>query len=568
MPLSLATVALLALVSFSVYHLVFVPRRNPLRKLPGPPVRQLFGNHLEAVLNPEKSPITYDNYVKTYGRSMRIRGVSPWSERLLTLDPVSITHILKHTDVYQKPWQSRRLITNIIGCGMLSAEGLIHKRQRRVATPAFSLQNLRKLVPVVFSKGNQLKEKWIGMLHYASDTHQGSLTAEVSTEGTQRTVIDVSHWISRATFDIIGLAGFDYHFNAIENETNELFLAYKEMFEVAISQSSLLRTMMSIYCPAIQGLFPDKLTRIVQRGQRVIERVAVDLIQEKKRKIADREHSSEGRDLLTRLLESNNSIDLPPEHRISDEDILNNINTFMFAGSDTTSLTVSWALYLLAENQEAQAGLRKELFSVIPPGFPHDIDLSVLTEEQVQSLYNDISALPYLQNVVQEVLRLIPPLHSSMRVATQDDAVPTMHPVGEYQGNAEKREHSFVVPKGTFIHVPIEAFNLDKEIWGEDAWSFNPDRWDNLPEKATSQPGLFSNLLTFSAGPRSCIGMRFSLIEIKIFLFILTTNLVFKPTDDVIVKANIVLTRPYVKGKFSQGSQLPLIIERYRESEA
>jgi len=74
---------------------------------------------------------------------------------------------------------------------MLAAEGLVHKRQRRVATPAFSLQNLRGLVPLVFKKGNELKDKWIQMTR----------------DDPEPLRIDVCHWISRATFDVIGLAG-------------------------------------------------------------------------------------------------------------------------------------------------------------------------------------------------------------------------------------------------------------------------------------------------------------------------------------------------------------------------
>jgi len=117
--------------------------------------------------------------------------VQQWDVRLLTLDPVSVAHVLKNSSTYEKPWQSRRLITSLIGCGMLAAEGLVHKRQRRVATPAFSIQNLRGLVPLVFKKGNELKDKWIQM----TNDHPEPLR------------LDVCHWISRATFDVIGLAG-------------------------------------------------------------------------------------------------------------------------------------------------------------------------------------------------------------------------------------------------------------------------------------------------------------------------------------------------------------------------
>ncbi|KAF5370085.1 hypothetical protein D9758_001087 [Tetrapyrgos nigripes] len=537
---------LVPIVAFLVYYLSVIPRLNPLRHLNGPPVRSLFVNHLQLVLDPRSSPAAYEKLTKLYGRTMRIRG---WDDRLLTLDPVSLSHVLKNTAVYQKPWQSRRLITSLIGCGMLSAEGQMHKRQRRVATPAFSIQNLRALIPLVFQKGNELKDRWMIIIKKEQ---------KLGTENEH--VLDVCHWISRATFDVIGLAGFDYSFNAIQDETNELFSAYKDMFEIAISQGSLLRTLLSIYLPSLNQLFPDRTALTVKRCQGVIQRVAGNLIQEKKWKIAEGEKSGTdyaGRDLLTLLLKSNNATDLTPEQRINDEDILNNINTFMFAGSDTSSLTVTWTLYLLAQHPEIQSRLRAELYSVISASLPN---VSDLTDEEMQTLFADIDGLPFLHNVVRESLRLIPPVHSSLRVATKDDHVPTMYPVQWSSGSTSKTVH---VPKGSFIHVSIEAFNLDKEVWGGDAWIFNPDRWDNLPEKVSEQPGLFSNLLTFSAGPRSCIGLRFSIIEIKTFIFFLVTNFVFQETGDKIIKSNVVLTRPYISGKYSSGSQLPLKVAPY-----
>ena len=87
---------------------------------------------------------------------------------------------------------------------------------------------------------------------------------------------------------------------------------------------------------------------------------------------------------------------------------------------------------------------------------------------------------------------------------------------------------------------------------------YRPDRWDDLPEAAKAQPGLYSNLMSFSAGPRvsytgrpiiactayfvfaqSCIGMRFSIIEIKIVIYMLVTNFSFHDTGAEIIKANV-----------------------------
>ena len=170
-----------------------------------------------------------------------------------------------------------------------------------------------------------------------------------------------------------------------------------------------------------------------------------------------------------KLVKSNLSTEIPPDQRMSDEDILNNVNTVMFAGTDTSSLTLTWALWLLAKNPEMQDRLREELSTVYrPEAFG---DLSV---DEIDSLYGNISELPYLDKVIKETLRFIPPVHSSIRVAGEDDEIPTSQPfkVQKPGGGIEMVTMPIRVAKGTMIHIPIEAFNLDKNVWGQDAWEF------------------------------------------------------------------------------------------------
>jgi cytochrome P450 len=142
----------------------------------------------------------------------------------------------------------------------------------------------------------------------------------------------------------------------------------------------------------------------------------------------------------------------------------------MFAGTDTTSLALTWILYLLAVYPDVQDRLRTELLSVTPPEA-----LNALTPDEVETLYASVAELPYLENVIRETLRLIPPVHSSIREAMKDDVVPVSSPLKRKgpDGKAwEEDVKQILVPKGTFIHVPIEGFNLDKELWGETAWTF------------------------------------------------------------------------------------------------
>ncbi|THH17329.1 hypothetical protein EW146_g3445 [Bondarzewia mesenterica] len=461
----------LAAFAFVLYKLCRFLIQNPLHELDGPPTTRLLGGHMSLVLDPGRSPHAHEHFAREYGRNVRIKGIHPWDVRLLPMDPISVAHVLKNSMVYEKPCT---------------------KRQRRVTTPAFSVQNMRALVPLVFSKGEELKDRWTEMIDARTDTEE--------TEEARRTIVlDACHWISRATFDVIGLAGFDYQFNAIQNESNELFCAYKDMFEVAISQGQSLNLTHNLLLYA--------------KAKRPSVALRADWCKKKKVKIEEGMRNGkpyEGKDLLTLLLKSNAATDLPSEQRISDDDILHNINTFMFAGSDTTSLALTWTLLLLAKYPDLQTRLRHELLAIRPLG-PH----ATLTVEEIESLYAVLSALPFLDNICRESLRLIPPVHSSLRVAIKDDVVPVSEP--------------FVV----------EALNLDKVIWGADAWQFNPDRWDNLPEAAAALPGLYSNMLTFSAGPRSCIGQRFSMIEMKTFLYILLTNFVFEESGEKVVKANV-----------------------------
>jgi cytochrome P450 len=150
---------------------------------------------------------------------------------------------------------------------------------------------------------------------------------------------------------------------------------------------------------------------------------------------------------------SNAATDLPPEQRISEEEIIHNINTFMFVGSDTTSLAVTWTLLLLAKHPSIQDQLRAELCGLPRPG---NID-----DDAVLTHYQDIAAAPLLDKVCRETLRLVPPVHSFLRVATQDDVLPD-----------SKGGEGFCIRKGTIVHVPIEGMNLDREIWGKNAWNF------------------------------------------------------------------------------------------------
>ncbi|KAG8891502.1 hypothetical protein FRC00_013595 [Tulasnella sp. 408] len=112
----------------------------------------------------------------------------------------------------------------------------------------------------------------------------------------------------------------------------------------------------------------------------------------------------------------------------------------------------------------------------------------------------------------------------TVRSAGQDTSIPVGTPYIDKKG-VERTEIS--VGAREEIVIPISLINRDKEIWGEDAEEFKPERWleGNTHPRSSEIPGVFSSILTFLGGPRACIGYRFALVEMKILIFALLRNI-------------------------------------------
>jgi hypothetical protein len=126
--------------------------------------------------------------------------------------------------------------------GVFAMEGDEHKLQRRVITPAFTTQAIKAMMPVFLQKAEELRECWE---REVDAPHPSPLTAFFASlvpphmqllppteKKSQAQVIEISHWLIRATFDVIGLAGFDYDFHSLKNETESVYRAYRQMFSL------------------------------------------------------------------------------------------------------------------------------------------------------------------------------------------------------------------------------------------------------------------------------------------------------------------------------------------------
>ena len=179
-----------------------------------------------------------------------------------------------------------------------------------------------------------------------------------------------------------------------------------------------------------------------------------------------------------------------PSKRLSDDVLLDQLSTILFAGSDTTGLSISWCIHLLSLNPEVQTRLREEILSLpthtssysdssrAPSPTPSETQscasLSSFSSGGAYSEYahaDAIDSLPFLDAVVRETLRVCPPVHSTIRTATQNDTIPISSPIVLRDGTEIKSE-GISIRKGTYVHIPIEGLNMSEDIWGKDARVF------------------------------------------------------------------------------------------------
>ncbi|KAH8360198.1 hypothetical protein KR093_011323 [Drosophila rubida] len=194
------------------------------------------------------------------------------------------------------------------------------------------------------------------------------------------------------------------------------------------------------------------------------------------------------------------------------QNVADEANTIVFAAFETTALTITYTLMHLAMFPEYQERAFEEIESV----FPNTGDFEVT--------YDDMQKLDYLDMVINESMRLMPPLPLSLRKVTED----------------VKLSNGVVLPKGIQFCISIFHTHRNKDVWGPDAHMFNPDTClpSNLQDK---HPYAF---IPFLRGKRNCIGWKYALISMKITLIKILRNYKISTTfrfEDLEIVDNITL---------------------------
>ncbi|KAG0274792.1 hypothetical protein BGZ95_009460 [Linnemannia exigua] len=504
---------------------------SPLRRIPGPPNKSknnkyhipLMGLFLDLIY--EEPGRKYRDWIEQYGGIFCYRGLFN-AQQVVLGDPKAIQHVFStHAYDYPKPDRAIRLLSQVIGKGVLLVEGDVHRKQRKMLNPAFSHKHIKEMVPTMAVPAEMLGRIW-----------------ENRVDQSKENVIefDIVGDLSACTLDIIGRAGFGYDFQALIDPNNELSHAYRQLFVSASPTIQLLRLYIPFYID-----IPFKHNRIRKQSARTIDRTTTRIIQEKRVQIATKGSSEDGdqgdgKDLMSILIRANEQVGSLDDGKLTDTELKAQIMTFMAAGHETTSATVTWMLHVFSTHPEVQKQVRQEMLDHI--GRPSESNKSPLA-------YDSLNALPYLNACVKELLRFIPPVPNTSRVASRDDTI-----------------LGYEIPKGTQVFLSSAALHKLKSVYGEDAEEFKPERWMDPSTLAEEQrastkfvtPDMSWAYQPFLSGPRNCIGSKFATIETKILLYYLLINLEYAPAPGfTFTKSPRVTMKPY--------PGMRLVVKRFRD---
>ncbi|XP_035684428.1 cytochrome P450 4F4-like [Branchiostoma floridae] len=442
---------------------------SPLRVMPSPKYNPILGQMWEIIHE--------EAVVPTLRRARKLGPISRYfflfgGERVLVAEPDALKHILvtNHAN-YVRPAFITRAFANLADKGLLAVSGAEHAMQRKILNPAFKRENLKGMVKTF--------QEWTEVLvQYWNDKLEGTTTTDEFVE------LPVQDDMGRLTLDIIGKCAFSYEFNSIREPDNL----------VSQSVTKLLRGEGTGLLTLITGSRIGASKEFVKR-RALCDQIVDDVIAERKRLYANPEQVDDNipNDLLSLVMLAR---DRDTGEGLPEEVIRHEVMTFMVAGHETTSTGLSWLLLELSRHPEIQDRLRSEVRAVLPG-------------DDTPITWDLLDQIPYLMWVVKETLRMHPPAPLTFRQALQDDRL------GQYP-----------IPAGTVVNISPAVMHRLSQYW-EDPDTFNPERFAG---DANRNPYTF---LPFIAGPRTCIGSKFALAEMRAVTAVLVRHFQFDPVPGV-----------------------------------
>nr|XP_058892781.1 cytochrome P450 3A29-like isoform X3 [Kogia breviceps] len=344
------------------------------------------------------------------------------------------------------------------------------KKIRTLLSPAFTSGKLKEMFPIISQIGDVL-------------------VRNLKKEAEKGKPITVKDFFGAYSMDVITGTAFGVNTDSINNPQDPLVEHSKNILKFNVLSPL-----------AVSIIFFPFLTPVLELlNITLIPRSSVNFLTKSVKRMKEsrlKDKQKHRVDLLQLMIDSQNSKDVDTRKVLSDIELMAQSIIFIFAGYETTSSSLSFVAYELATHPDVQQKLQEEIDATFPNKAPPTCEALVRME--------------YLDMVLNETLRLFPIAGRLERVCKKDVEV-----------------HGVFIPKGTTVVVPLFVLHNDPELWPEPE-EFRPERFSKK-NKESINPYTY---LPFGTGPRNCIGMRFSMMSMKLALVRILQNFSFRPCKE------------------------------------
>jgi len=417
-------------------------------------------------------------------RMLRDSAIATWGQRAYEEDilrgrfllrssfilntPDAIRHVLvENYENYTRTPAGFRVLRPVVGKGLLTAEGRPWKHQRRSLSPAFTPRAVATLIP-----------------HMAAVIDE--TIANLSASSNAR--VDLRAVMQRMTLEIAGRTMFSFGMERHGATLRDFVMEYGER----LARPHFMDLLLPLSWPSPQDF---SRARFRKRWTEFVNMLIAE------RRAAGKLEGAPARDLFD-LMDA--ARDPETGEAFSDEQLADEVATMILAGHETTAITLFWALYLLALDPATQEKLAAE---ARPATMSGEVNLD---------------RLKFTRAVIDEALRLYPPVFLIARSALNPDAI---------AGQS--------VQKGDVILIAPWLLHRHEKLW-RDPNAFIPERF-----MAPAPPPDRFAYLPFGVGPRICIGAHFALVEATLALArIIGTFEVTLPDKEMVMPLGVVTTQP------------------------
>lgn len=379
---------------------------------------------------------------------------SPFFHSFLCNDPALIRQVLQEApEAFPKSPRVGEGLRPLLGGSIFVTTGEEWARQRRIIDPAFQGGRLKAMIPVLWA------------------------AAEAAAARLPEGEVEVEAFAARSAADVIFRLLFSIPIEAELAEAS--FQAFRR------HQRAQPLVNLGAFLP-LPRFWPRFYPRAARHSARELRGLIGALVEARRAALAA---GAAPDDLASRLL---TTPDPETGTCLSPGELAAQVAIFFIAGHETSASALAWALYLLAEDQEAQARAAAEA-AALPQGSPS---------------LSDLSKLPFLRDVFRETLRLYPPVPMMVRQAAR--------PV-VFRGRN--------VPQGAQVILSPWHLHRHERLW-ENPDAFDPGRWARAENDSAARQAY----LPFSAGPRVCIGAGLAMAEGVLMLAALLRRWSFAPS--------------------------------------